>query len=83
MGKHSACWCWLSMLLALLTYSAQMDNASVSQALRLKGHRMDDTEDKIAHLMACYHWSYWEALEYFYYEPYDPSDWYDTQWEKP
>jgi hypothetical protein len=42
---------------------------------------MDDTDDKIAHLMAVYYWSRWEALEYFYYEPYDPIDWENTQWE--
>lgn len=42
---------------------------------------MADTENKIVHLMALYHWSHWEALEYYYYAPYDPSDWYDTQWE--
>ena len=42
---------------------------------------VDDIDDKIAHLMAEYHWSRLEAMEYFYYEPYDPIDWVGSQWE--
>lgn len=40
-----------------------------------------EENDKIAHLMARYHWGHWEALEYFYYEPYDPIDWENSPWE--
>lgn len=36
---------------------------------------MDNTSEKIRHLMQLYHWSWWEALEYYYYETYDPVDW--------
>jgi hypothetical protein len=43
---------------------------------------MEDAVDRIRHLMALYHWSYWEAYEYLSYSEYDISDWYDTQWEE-
>ena len=34
------------------------------------------TEDQaIAHLMRQYGWSRQEAVEYYYYEPYDAADW--------
>jgi hypothetical protein len=41
----------------------------------------NDVSEKIEHLMAEYHWTRWEAMEYFYYEPYDPIDWVGSPWE--
>lgn len=38
--------------------------------------------EKIQHLMTLYGWCTQEAFEYLAYEPYDPIDWVDTQWEK-
>lgn len=49
---------------------------------QIDGHS-DEVHEKIAHLMLAYHWSWWEAMEYFYYEPYDPIDWVGSQWEEP
>jgi hypothetical protein len=36
---------------------------------------MDNASERIRHLMALYYWSWQEAMEYYYYEPYDPVDW--------
>jgi len=41
----------------------------------------DDIDGKIAHLMVTYHWSRLEAMEYLYYEPHDPADWFNSPWE--
>jgi hypothetical protein len=41
----------------------------------------NDIHGKIYHLMVSYGFKRWEALEYLYYEPYDPLDWINTQWE--
>jgi len=43
----------------------------------------DDIDGKIEHLMLTYHWSRQEAMEYLYYEPYDPVDWLNSAWEEP
>ena len=44
---------------------------------------IDDIDGKIEHLMLTYHWSRQEAMEWLYYEPYDPVDWINSQWEEP
>ena len=49
---------------------------------QIEGHS-EDVSEKIEHLMAEYHWTRWEAMEYFYYEPYDPIDWVGSPWEEP
>jgi len=41
----------------------------------------NDIDGKIHHLMVSYGFKRWEAMEYLYYEPYDPLDWINTQWE--
>jgi hypothetical protein len=40
-----------------------------------------DIDAKIYHLMDSYGFTRWEAMEYLYYEPYDPLDWINTSWE--
>ena len=40
-----------------------------------------DITEKIHHLMSLYGWCRQEAMEYLYYEPHDPMDWIDSQWE--
>jgi hypothetical protein len=42
-----------------------------------------DIDAKIYHLMESYGFTRWEAMEYLYYEPHDPLDWLNTQWEEP
>ena len=44
---------------------------------------IDDIDGKIEHLMLTYYWSRQEAMEWLYYEPYDPVDWINSQWEEP
>ena len=46
-------------------------------------HNVDDIDGKIEHLMLTYHWSRQEAMEWLYYEPYDPADWLNSPWEEP
>jgi hypothetical protein len=43
----------------------------------------DDVDGKIHHLMVSYGFTRWEAMEYLYYEPYDPLDWLNSAWEEP
>ena len=42
-----------------------------------------EISEKIDHLVAVYHWSRYEAMEYLLYDDYDPVDWINTQWEEP
>ena len=39
--------------------------------------------EKIDHLVATYHWSRQEAMEYLLYDEYNPVDWLNSQWEEP
>ena len=41
----------------------------------------NDITEQINHLMHKYAWCKQEAMEYLYYEQYDPVDWVDTKWE--
>jgi hypothetical protein len=49
---------------------------------QIEGHD-PDTDDKIAHLVAEYHWSWWQAMEHLYYHEHDPIDWVGSRWEEP
>ena len=42
-----------------------------------------DITEKINHLVATYHWSRQEAMEYLLYDDYDPADWVNSRWEEP
>lgn len=41
----------------------------------------DDTQEKIRYLMNKYKWCHQEAIEYLFYAPYDPIDWFNSTWE--
>ena len=42
-----------------------------------------EISEKIDHLVAVYHWSRYEAMEYLLYDDYDPVDWINSKWEEP
>ena len=40
-------------------------------------HNDDEAENGINYLMEKFNWGYQEAMEYYYYGEYDPTDWKD------
>ena len=39
----------------------------------------NESENRIEHLMRFYGWDRFESKCYFYYEPFDPIDWFDYE----
>jgi hypothetical protein len=38
-----------------------------------------EADQRIEHLMCFYHWGRFEAQCYYYYEPFDPIDWFEYE----